>query len=51
MFGRGKVYYPNYIVITSVKAALLVTCFHAGYLLGSFFDPEDGSDMFLRNFG
>jgi hypothetical protein len=25
--------------------------FHAGFLLGSFFSPEDGGDMFLRNFG
>jgi hypothetical protein len=24
---------------------------HAGFLLGLFFDPEDGVDMFLRNFG
>jgi hypothetical protein len=23
----------------------------AGSLLGSFFDPEDGGDMFLRNVG
>jgi hypothetical protein len=28
--------------------ALLAT-FHTGLLLGLFFDPEDGSDMFLRN--
>jgi hypothetical protein len=26
--------------------ALLATCFHAGFLLGLFFDPEDGGDMF-----
>jgi hypothetical protein len=25
--------------------------FHAGFLLGLFFDPEDGGDMFLRNVG
>jgi hypothetical protein len=31
------------------KAALLATGFHAGFLLGLFFDPEDGGDMFLRN--
>jgi hypothetical protein len=35
----------------SKKPALLATCFHAGFLLGLFFDPEDGSDMFLRNVG
>jgi hypothetical protein len=27
--------------------ALLATCFHAGFLLGLFFDPEGGGDMFL----
>jgi hypothetical protein len=30
--------------------ARLDTGFHAGILLG-LFDPEDGGDMFLRNFG
>jgi hypothetical protein len=25
------------------------TCFHVDFLLGLFFDPEDGDDMFLRN--
>jgi hypothetical protein len=29
-------------------AAVLATCFHAGFLFGLFFDPEDGSNMFLR---
>jgi hypothetical protein len=27
----------------SKKPALLATCFHAGFLLGLFFDPEDGN--------
>jgi hypothetical protein len=27
------------------------TYFHAGFLLGLFFDPEHGGDMFLRNVG
>jgi hypothetical protein len=31
--------------------ALLATCFQADFLLGLFFDPEDGGDMFLRNVG
>jgi hypothetical protein len=31
--------------------ALLATCFYAGFLLGLFFDLEDGGDMFLRNVG
>jgi hypothetical protein len=34
-----------------VAKALLATCFHAGFFLGLFFDPEDGGDMFLRNVG
>jgi hypothetical protein len=29
--------------------ALLSTNFHSGLLLGLFFNPEDGGDMFLRN--
>jgi hypothetical protein len=31
--------------------ALLATCFHAGFLLGLFFDPEDSGDVFLPNVG
>jgi hypothetical protein len=29
------------------EANTLATCFHAGFFLGLFFDPEDGGDMFL----
>jgi hypothetical protein len=29
---------------------LAICCFHAGILLG-FFDPKDGSEIFLRNVG
>jgi hypothetical protein len=29
------------------KSAELATCFHAGLLLGLFFELEDGDDMFL----
>jgi hypothetical protein len=31
--------------------ALLAFCFHVGFLLALFFDPEDEGDMFLRNVG
>jgi hypothetical protein len=27
------------------REAEFATCFHAGFLLGLFFDPEDGSDV------
>jgi hypothetical protein len=27
----------------------VATCFHTGFLLGLFFDPEDRGDMFLQN--
>jgi hypothetical protein len=29
----------------------LATCFHFGFQLSLFFDPEDGGDMFLRKVG
>jgi hypothetical protein len=32
---------------SSKKIAVLATCSHAGFLLGLFFNIEDGSDMFL----
>jgi hypothetical protein len=31
------------------RVALIATCFHSDFLLGLFFHPEDGGDMFLRN--
>jgi hypothetical protein len=31
--------------------ALLAACFHTGFLLGLFFNPEDGGDVFLQNIG
>jgi hypothetical protein len=38
-------------IFWDISQALLGTCFQAGFLLGSFFDPEDGGDMFFRNVG
>jgi hypothetical protein len=29
----------------------IATCFHTDFLLGLFFDPEDGDDMFLQTAG
>jgi hypothetical protein len=37
--------------VKEYEQALLATCFHPGFLLGLFFDLEDGGDMFLRNIG
>jgi hypothetical protein len=34
-----------------ISSVVLSTSFDAGFLLGLFFDPEDGGDMFLRNVG
>jgi hypothetical protein len=33
------------------RSSLIATCLLAGSCWNFFFDPEDGSDMFLRNFG
>jgi hypothetical protein len=35
----------------STASEYLCYLFHAGFLLGLFFDSEDGGDMFLRNVG
>jgi hypothetical protein len=29
------------------EEAMFASCFHAGFLLGLFFDPEDGCDIFF----
>jgi hypothetical protein len=34
---------------SSVVGRAQLSTFHAGFLISLFFDPEDGSDMFLRN--
>jgi hypothetical protein len=38
------------MIITDLLA-LLATFFRSGFLLGLFFDHEDGGNMFLRNVG
>jgi hypothetical protein len=38
----------HYVIIRKLLD-LIFACFHAGFLLGLFFYPEDGSDMFLQN--
>jgi hypothetical protein len=38
-------------IADGASRAVLATCFHAGFLLNLFFNPEDGGDMFLRNVG
>jgi hypothetical protein len=36
-------------IVAHPRWALLATCFHPGFLLGLFIDPEDGGDIFLRD--
>jgi hypothetical protein len=38
-------------MLTSFPASAAYYQFHAGFLLGFFFDPEAGGDKFLRNLG
>jgi hypothetical protein len=42
----GSVNKPNKKPTSSVSYLL-----HAAFLIGVFFDPEDGGDMFLQNIG
>jgi hypothetical protein len=37
--------------MSSISTLYSVCVCVAGFLLGLFFDPEDGSNMFLRNVG
>jgi hypothetical protein len=39
--------------VNIIEAASRLTCYllQAGFLLGLFFDREDGGDMFLQNVG
>jgi hypothetical protein len=39
------------IISRARNRALLATCFHATFLLGLFFNPEERGDIFLRNVG
>jgi hypothetical protein len=43
--------YRLHIQDRKISSALFATCFHAGLLLGLFYDREDGGYMFLQNFG
>jgi hypothetical protein len=38
--------WPGYVACI---AEIMLRLFHTGLLLGLFFDPEDGGDIFLRN--
>jgi hypothetical protein len=46
-----KVDIPSIQCKQVVRLSLMVYLFHATFLLGLFFEPEDGSDVFLSNVG
>jgi hypothetical protein len=37
--------------IYSSETSVVAICFQVAFLLGLFFDHEDGGDIFLRNVG
>jgi hypothetical protein len=41
--------YSSSLMIKTICSSETSPCFHAGFLLRFFFDPEDVGDMFLRN--
>jgi hypothetical protein len=48
----NMVAYVKFEILTAFRSnmsALLAICFHAGFLLGVFFDREDEGDMFFLN--
>jgi hypothetical protein len=47
----GNLIFPQLLVFFARFEALLAACFHVGFLLGLFFNPEDGGNMFLQNVG
>jgi hypothetical protein len=53
VFPISQVYMMCLLMTETYDQTLLGTCFHAGFLLSLFFDPEDGGNtrMLLRNIG
>jgi hypothetical protein len=48
---HNYIYFTKFIQFIQRYFALLATCFHAGFLLGLFFDHNNEGDIFLRNVG
>jgi hypothetical protein len=48
LLGYNAVYFvESHPGLWSNRRSLLATCFHAGFLLGLIFNPEDMGNMFL----